>query len=117
AGAGVVSWAGTPGRPGGALEIHFEKPGLRLVSIQGLAVDSSGDVFVALEATNGGGGAVDFNKTGWRDFAGGTLVAETTDLPLDYYVRPTDEIRVHKGQVFQLMTTSSEVRINIWDTN
>ena len=81
-----------------------------------LAMASSSGSYVALEST-AGGDSVDVTKSVRRYSAEGRLIAETTDLPLDYFVRPTDEIRVRDGAVYQLMTTMSEVRINVWDMN
>jgi hypothetical protein len=115
-GSGVVNWRGAGGRPGSQLEVKFEKPGLKLLSLQGIALESSGDTYVALEST-AGGDAVDLNKIVRRYSPGGKAVNETTDLPLDYFVRPIDEIRVRNGLVYQLMTTKPEVRINVWNMN
>ena len=98
------------------MEIKFDKAGLRLLSLQGIALEPPGDAYIALEST-AGGDAVDLNKVVRRYAANGRLVSETTSMPLDYVVRPTDEIRVRKGVIYQLMTTKSELQINIWDTN
>jgi hypothetical protein len=99
---------------GGPLEIRFEKPGLTLISLQAVSTDPPGDTYVAVEATPGGD-TVEISKFIRRYSADSRLLAETSSLPLDYYVRPVNEIRVRKDVVYQLMTASSEVRINIWD--
>ena len=114
--AGVVTWRAASGQPGRPLGVKFEKSGLKLLSLQGVAMDSAGDTYVAIEST-AGGDAVDVKKIVRRYSADGRAVSETTDLPVDYFVRPTDEIRIHNGTVYQLMTTKSEVRINTWNTN
>jgi|SRR6267143_1363760 len=116
---------GTIARPaignfrGGLLEVKFDRPGLTLVSLETLAIDQNGDTYVALEAGAGGDAAegINVNKYVRRYSSDGKLLCEVADIPLDYYVSPVDELRVHKGLVYQLQTTSSEVRINVWDTN
>ena len=110
---------GTVARPTGQpgpLEVKFDKPGLMLLSLEGLGTDSQGNTFVALEAT-GGGDDVNVNKYVRKYGPQGNLISEIADIPLDYFVHPVNELRVHNGRVYQLMTTNTEVRINIWNTN
>ena len=104
---------------GGPLEIRLEKPGVRLLSLESLAIDGDGNTYVAIETTAGGdaSGAVNVSKAVRRYDAHGGLVAEIADIPLDYYIPPVNELRVRKGTVYQLTTTSHEVRINVWNTN
>lgn len=104
---------------GGLLEVKFDRPGLTLVSLEALAIDRNGDTYVALEAGAAGDAAEGINVKKYvrRYSADGKLLCEVADIPLDYYILPVDELRVHKGWVYQLQTTSSEVRINVWDTN
>ena len=104
---------------GGPLVIQFDKPGVTLLSLESLATDQKGDTFVALETTASGEApeAIRLNKYVRRYSSDGKLLCEIADIPLDYYVSPVDELRVHKGVVYQLQTTSSEVRVNVWDTN
>ncbi|HXJ93696.1 MAG TPA: hypothetical protein VMT20_12660 [Terriglobia bacterium] len=113
---GVVGRPATAGGPGGPLQVQFDRAGLRLLSLEGLATDGAGNTYVALETT-AGGETIDVNKYVRRYNAHGELVAEISDMKVDYYVRPVDELRVHKGVVYQLMSTRSEVRVNVWDTN
>src|SRR6267378_448521 len=104
--------------PGGLLAVQFDRPGLTLLSLEVLGIDQKGDTYVALETTaNGVAETVNLNKYVRRYSSDGSLLCEIADIPLDYYVPPVDELRVHKGMVYQLLTTSSEVRINVWDTN
>jgi len=107
------------GGTSGVLEVQLDKPGLRLLSLQSLATDREGNTYVALETTAGGETTegINLNKYVRKYSKDGKLVCEITDIPLDYYVRPVDELRVHQGIVYQLMTTNSEVRINVWDTH
>jgi hypothetical protein len=116
---GTVTRPASGGFPGGVLEVQFDKPALRLLSLQGLGTDREGNTYVALETTAGGETTegINLNKYVRRYGADGKPVDETADIPLDYYVHPVDELRVRKGIVYQLMTTGSEVRINVWDTN
>jgi len=110
----------TVARPGkqGTLEVHFERPGLVLLSLESLATDDAGNTYVALESTGGAAGeGIDVNKYVRKYSADGRLLSEVADIPLDYYVTPVDELRVHKGIVYQLYVASSEARINIWDMN
>ena len=104
---------------GGPLEIQFDKPGLTLLSLESLGTDPKGDTYVALETTVRGGtpDAITLNKYVRRYASDGKLLCEIADIPLDYYVPPVDELRVHQGLVYQLQTTKSEVRVNVWDTN
>jgi len=117
--------SGTVRRPvidnahGGPLAVQFDRPGLTLLSIETLAIDQKDDTYVALEATASGNAAegLSLNKYVRRYSSDGKLLCEIADIPLDYYVPPVDELRVRKGKVYQLQTTNSEVRINVWDTN
>lgn len=107
--------AGTVARAGGpVLEVSVATPGRRLLSLQSIGADSAGNTYVALETTEGGG-EIAVAKAARVYSRDGRLQAETTDLPLDYYVRPVDELRVLRGSVYQLQPTQSEVRINIWE--
>ncbi len=101
------------------LEIQFDRPGLALVSLESLATDKKGDTYVALETTASGGSpdAINLNKYVRRYSSDGKLQREIADIPLDYYVAPVDELRVRNGLIYQLQTTKSEVRVNVWDTN
>ena len=108
---------GTVTRPsGGLLQVRFDKPGLRLLSIQALATDQEGNTFVALEATSGGE-IVDVSKYVQKYAASGKLVSEVANIPLDYYVSPVDELKVRKGVLYQLRSTASEIQINEWEVN
>jgi hypothetical protein len=115
-GSGIVNWRPSSGLPGGPMEVKFEQAGMRLLSLEGIALEPPGDAYVAVEST-AGGDAVDLYKIVRRYSPDGRVIRETTALPLDYVVRPTDEIRVRKGVIYQLMTTRPEVQINVWDTN
>lgn len=108
-----------PGFPGGPLVIELNKPGLTLLSLESLATDQKGDTYVALETTADRKtvDTIDLNKYVRRYSSDGKLLCEVADVPLDYYVSPVDELRVRNGKVYQLQPTSSEVRINVWDTN
>jgi len=107
------------GTIGPSLAIQFDKPGETLLSLESLSTDRKGDTYVALETTAQGHAteAINLNKYVRRYSSEGELVCEIADIPLDYYVSPVDEFRVHRGIVYQLQTTGSEVRVNMWDTN
>src|SRR5262249_45618752 len=111
---GTIDWTSSPGGRGRIIEVNFDNAGMKLLSVQPLAMESSGSTYVVLESSRGGD-AVDLNKSVRRYSPDGKFNSETTDLPLDYFVRPTDEIRVRSGVVYQLMPAMSEVRINVWD--
>ncbi len=108
-----------PNFPSGPLMVELNKPGLTLLSLESLVTDQKGDTYVALETTADRKtvDTIDLNKYVRRYSSDGKLLCEIADIPLDYYVPPVDELRVRKGKVYQLQTTSSEVRINVWDTN
>jgi hypothetical protein len=116
---GTVMRPTAEGAAGGTLAIQFEKAGSTLISIEFLATGSTGDTYVALESTTGGkeADAINLNKYVRKYAADGSLISEIKDIPLDYYIPPVDELRVHKGMVYQLYTTESEVRINLWNMN
>lgn len=116
---GEVARTAAHGTHAGPLEIQFDKPGSTLVSLESLATDKEGDSYVALETTASGGSpdAINLNKYVRRYSSEGKILCEIADIPLDYYVAPVDELRVHNGLIYQLQTTKSEVRINVWDTN
>jgi hypothetical protein len=103
----------------GAIKVQFDEPGLALLSLEGLASDPDLGTFVALETTvpKSETDSIDVRKIVRRYSPSGVLSAETSPIPLDYYVPPVDELRVRKGVIYQLMTTRTEVRINEWDTN
>lgn len=106
-------------RPSGAkgsLEVRFDKPGLRLLSIENLATDSQGNIYVALEAT-AGGEQVDVSKYVRKYSLSGKVISEVSDIPLDYFVSPVNELRVRKGVLYQMMSTPTELQINEWDVN
>jgi len=103
---------------GNQIPVRFNQPGRTLVSLENLAIDRSGQVYVALESTTGQAtDSIDVAKTVRKYSADGSLLCETANLPLDYFITPVDELRVHQGKVYQLMTTSKEVQINVWNTN
>lgn len=104
------------GGHGRLLQIRFEKSGLRLLSIESLATDHDGNTYVALEAA-AGGEQIDVNKYVRKYSADGRLISEISDIPLDYFISPVNELRIRKGIVYQMMTTSSEIQINEWDMN
>jgi len=116
---GTISRPSVDNTHGGVLAIQVDKPGLTLLSLQSLAIDQKGDTYVALETTASGPApeAISLNKYVRRYSSDGKLLSEIADIPLDYYVSPVDELRVHEGVVYQLQTTGSEVRVNVWDTN
>ncbi|HEY3704516.1 MAG TPA: hypothetical protein VGL22_05605 [Terracidiphilus sp.] len=101
-----------------AIHVHLENPALTLLSLQLLAAGDDGSAYVALESTSGQSDqGIDVKKSVRRYSSGGKLISQTGNMPLDYYIAPNDELRVHKGIVYQLMTTASEVEINVWDLN
>jgi hypothetical protein len=116
---GTVSTMSRGGLAGASIAIRFDEPGSELLSLESLGTDPDRGTFVAIEAAahEKGDDAINVKKSVRRYALNGRFVSEISDIPLDYYVVPVDELRVHKGVVYQLMTTSTEVRINEWDTN
>jgi len=115
---GTVSRPATGDFHGGQLTIQFDTPQSRLISLEWLATDRSGNTYVALESTTGeaetSDESINLNKGVMKYGPDGKLVAQIATIPLDYYIPPVDELRVAKGMVYQLFTTQSEVRINVW---
>jgi hypothetical protein len=103
----------------GPIAVRFNRPGYALLSLQALATDQKGNTYVALEYSNveKNGEGIDVDKTVRKYAPDGTLLGETTEFPLDYYIKPVDELRIHNGVVYQLMSTRTELEINVWDTN
>lgn len=101
------------------INVRLDDPALMLLSLQVVGAGEDGSTYVAVESTSGqtGDEGISVNKNIRRYSPDGKLLKQTENLPLDYYVIPTDELRVHKGVVYQLTTTSSEVRINLWNLN
>ena len=105
-----------PGGTKGSLDVRFDKPGMRLLSIESLGTDSQGNTYVALEATTGGE-QVNVCKYVRKYSVDGKVISEISDIPLDYYVGPVNELRVRKGVLYQMRTTPSELQMNEWDVN
>jgi hypothetical protein len=116
---GIISTSPSGVNSPGSIAVSFVDEGSALMSLELLENDTPGGTFVALEASAPeiGGGGINLKKIIRRYSPSGALLAQSSDIPLDYYVLPVDELRVHKGIVYQLSTTSSEVRINEWDIN
>ena len=104
---------------GQPIAVNLDGSDSSMLSLEDLATEVPCVTFVALEASAHGGApdAIDVRKLVRRYASDGQLVAETTDLPLDYYIIPVNELRVRHGVVYQLRTTSTDVSINEWDTN
>lgn len=112
----MVSSQPAPGSETAPVAVRFEAVGEDMVSVRRLGSDARQRTYVAMEAAFPGQ-RVDVRKI-VRKYAGqGENLVEIVDIPLDYFVHPVDEFRIRDGVLYQLMPKSSEVRINIWDTN
>lgn len=105
------------GATGGGIEIAFDSDTTQMVSLQNLGTDAQGNVYAVLEITQGNSAAIDVRKIVRKYSAAGRLIAEILDLPLEAEIAPVDELRLHRGCVYQLVPARTEVRINVWDTN
>ena len=105
------------GTTGGGIEIAFDSDTTQMVSLQNLGTDAQGNVYAVLEITQGNSAAIDVRKIVRKYSAAGRLIAEILDLPLEAEIAPVDELRLHRGCVYQLVPARTEVRINVWDTN
>lgn len=103
------------GGHGKLLQIKFEKSGLQLLSIESLATDHAGNTYVALEAA-ASGEQLDVSKYVRKYSPDGKPISEVS-IPLGYYISPVTELRIRKGILYQMMTTSSEIQMNEWDMN
>jgi hypothetical protein len=112
---GVIS---APASNVGTIRVRFDDAASSLLSLEVLDTGSARGTFVALEATATGGepGSINLKKMVRLYSPTGALQCESSEMPLDYYVLPVDELRVRNGIIYQLMTTSTEVRINEWKT-
>jgi DNA-binding beta-propeller fold protein YncE len=101
------------------IAVKLDNPALTLLSLQLAATGEDGSAYVAVETTSGQdtNDGIDVKKSIRRYSRDGKLINQTDDIPLDYYIAPNDELRVHKGIVYQLMTTPTELHINIWNLN
>ena len=98
------------------VNVRFSAIGENMVSVRRLGSDRRLRTYVAIEAAFPGQ-RVDVRNI-VRMYSGNSdNLAEILDIPLDYLVHPVDEFRIRDGVLYQLMPKSSEVRINIWDTN
>lgn len=105
------------GAAGGGLEITFESDTTQMVSLQNLGTDAQGHIYAALEITSGSSTVIDLRKIVRKYTPEGKLLAQILDIPLEAEIAPVDELRLHRGCVYQLVPTRTEVRINVWDTN
>jgi len=103
---------------GDLLEVLFDRPGLRLLSLESLATDHDGNTYVSLESTakSDASEGISVKKYVRKYAADGKMFCEIADVPLDYSVTPVDELRVRNKIVYQMVTTGTEVRINEWAT-
>jgi hypothetical protein len=101
---------------GKLLEVLFDKPGFQLLSVESLATDHDGNIYVTLESTttNEPSEGISVSKYVRKYAADGKLVYEITNIPMDFFVAPADDLRVRNKVVYQLVTGRSEVRINEW---
>src|SRR5262249_52353538 len=85
----------------GMLQVKFEKPGLKLLSIQSLGRDPEGNTYVALEGTAGGaeGGG---RKKEREESGAGQVDTEIGEIPLDYFCSAIHEIRIRKSTGYKL---------------
>ena len=116
---GVIACGATSSDSCSQINVKVDRPGFTLLSLQLLGTGEDGSLYVALESTPGAKGeeGINVSKSVRRYSSDGKLLSQTDDIPLDYYVTPVDELRVHKGFVYQLMTTPSEVQLNVWNMN
>ncbi len=116
---GVVTPYSARNSQAGSIAVRFDRPGSALISLEVLTTDTDANSYVALESTVGNTEAdeINVNKYVRKYGVDGKLVSEVSDIPLDYYVTPVDELRVRRGIIYQLQTTDKEVRINVWDMN
>ncbi len=105
------------GATGGGIEIAFDSDTTQMVSLQNLGTDAQGNIYAALEITQGNSAAIDLRKIVRKYSAEGKLIAEILDIPLEAEIAPVDELRLWRGVVYQIVPTRKEVRINVWDTN
>ncbi|HLK67778.1 MAG TPA: hypothetical protein VKU19_30310 [Bryobacteraceae bacterium] len=98
------------------VNVRFNAAGESMVSVRRLGADAHQRTYVAIEAASPGS-RVDVRKVVRQYAPGGEQFVELLDIPLDYLVHPVDEFRIRDGVLYQLVPKSSEVRVNIWDTN
>ena len=113
--AAVVTPSADAGGHPQPLQISFDRPGMSLLSVEILAVDKDGNTYLAVESTKGGD-EVNVQKDIRKYSSSGTFLGQVVQIPLDYYIPPVNELRVRNGVVYQLETTKTEVRINMWNT-
>jgi hypothetical protein len=101
-------------KSGGPLNISMGDSSLRLISLQPLGSAPDGSVYVALEVTPGGE-TVTVQKQVREYGAAGNVLAEVTDIPLNYDFPPTDELKVRRDVLYQLEPMKSAIGINRWN--
>jgi hypothetical protein len=86
-----------------------------MVSLEKLGTDSRGRIYAALE-TASRDDEVAVEKLVRKYGKDGTLLAEISDVPLDYFVAPLREFRLRGTSLYQLLPKRGDVQINVWDT-
>ena len=107
---------GEGGQEAGGFSVIFARPGLRLASLEKLGTDSKGRVYVAVESASRTD-EVDVQKAIRKYSKDGTVLAEISGVPVDYYVTPVQEFRLRDTRLYQLLPKQGEVQINLWDTS
>lgn len=105
--------AGTAAAP---LEVFFEAPARRMVSLRRLGRDAQGNSYVAIES--GAAGPTIDVQTVIRKFSpDGRAIAEIGGLANDAVVQPVEPFRQRAGILYQMAPLANQVRIQLWDTN
>ena len=102
----------------GELNVRFQQPGSRIISIKGVARDA-GSVYVALELSAGSAepaATVEVKKVVLKYDKSGRLLLQIPDIPVNYFVHPINEFRVRNGVVYQMAPLKEYVEIRSWDT-
>ena len=105
----------TGGQPGKQIKVILQSGTERLISLQPLSTGGNGAVYVAMEVGASGGESISVSKRVRKYSPGGELISEVTDIPLDYYLVPNDELRLDKDVLYQMAPSRTEIRMNSWD--
>jgi len=104
------------GPPGSPIEVFFEAPGRRMVSLRRLGKDAQGNSYVALESA-ADSSSIDVQTIIRKYAPDGREIGETAGILSDSIVQLVEEFRERAGILYQMVTHATEVRIQVWDTN
>jgi hypothetical protein len=101
---------------GGVLKVEFNVHDRQMVSLRTIPSSDHDWIYVAIE-TAGSGQTIQVRTVLRKYDLGGTVVSEINDASPQLYWTPSIEFRISHGIVYQMVPSSADIIINVWDTN